>query len=149
MLKDVSHWKVRDVMTTDVYIVQPDTTMLQVAKIFASKGFHHLPVVDEGQLVGMISKGDLLHLSHAFPLDDPDRRNERDGELFARMLAGEIMTRQLVRLRPDMPVTVAVGIFLENLVHALPVVDEDEGLVGILTTMDLLRLAYVPQRAVK
>lgn len=136
---------VGQVMTAEVFFVTPEATMEQVHEIFSMHDFHHLPVVDRGSLVGMISKSDMLLLSNAFPLDDPARRRERDAELFPRILAKEMMTRQLVRLRPEMSVTVAAGILLENMFHAMPVVDEREDLVGILSWVDLVRLAYVPQ----
>jgi acetoin utilization protein AcuB len=137
---------VGQVMTTQVFFVAPDTTFDKVREIFSSHEFHHLPVLDKGSLVGMISKSDLLLLSNAFPLDDPARRRERDEELLSRILVKEVMTIQLVRLRPDMPIPVAVGIFLENIFHAMPVVDEEGELVGILSWIDLLRLAYVPRQ---
>ena len=137
---------VGQVMTTQVFFVSRDTTYDKVRDIFATHHFHHLPVLDDGSLVGMISKSDLLLLSNAFPLDDPSRRQERDDELLSRILVREVMTMQIVRLRPDMAVPVAVGIFLENLFHAMPVVDESGDLVGILSWIDLLRLAYVPQK---
>lgn len=136
---------VGQVMTSEVFFVSQDTTLDKVQEIFSAHHFHHLPVVDEGALIGILSKSDLLLLSNAFPLDDAERRKERNDALFSRILAGEIMTRQVVRLRPDMPVSVAVGIFLENLFHAMPVVDDLGNLVGILSTLDLLRLAYTPQ----
>lgn len=136
---------VGQVMTAEVFFVTPETTMEQVHEIFSMHEFHHLPVVDRGSLVGMISKSDMLLLSNAFPLDDAARRRERDSELFPRILVKEVMTRQLVRLRPEMSVTVAAGILLENMFHAMPVVDEREDLVGILSWVDLVRLAYVPQ----
>lgn len=132
-------------MTTQVFFVAPETTFDKVREIFSSHEFHHLPVLDKGSLVGMISKSDLLLLSNAFPLDDPARRRERDEELLSRILVKEVMTIQMVRLRPDMPILVAVGIFLENIFHAMPVVDEEGDLVGILSWIDLLRLAYVPR----
>lgn len=136
---------VGQVMTTQVFFVAPETTFDKVREIFSSHEFHHLPVLDKGSLVGMISKSDLLLLSNAFPLDDPARRRERDEELLSRILVKEVMTIQMVRLRPDMPIPVAVGIFLENIFHAMPVVDEEGDLVGILSWIDLLRLAYVPR----
>lgn len=141
-LQEVS---VGQVMTAEVFFVTPETTLEQVHEIFSMHEFHHLPVVDRGSLVGMISKSDMLLLSNAFPLDDAARRRERDAELFPRILVKEVMTRQLVRLRPEMSVSIAAGILLENMFHAMPVVDEREDLVGILSWVDLVRLAYVPQ----
>ncbi len=143
---DARHLKVHEVMTTDVYIIQPDTTLLEAQKIFQANTFHHLPVVSDGHLQGILSKSDILLISSAFPLDDPALRAEKNQPLLSRMLAEEVMTRNVVRLRPDMALEVAVGIFLENLFHALPVVDEKGNLLGILSWLDLIRVAYVPQQ---
>lgn len=138
--------KVHEVMTTDVYIIQPDTTLLEAQRIFQANTFHHLPVVTDGQLKGILSKSDVLLISTAFPLNDPDAREKHNEPLLSRMLAEEVMTRNVVKLRPDMALEVAVGIFLENLFHALPVVDTKDNLLGILSWLDLVRVAYVPQQ---
>ena len=139
------NYTVGQVMTPEVYIIHPDTTLDEVENVFDSHDFHHLPVVQDGELVGMISQADLLLISNAFPLDDPERRDARNERLFSKILAEEIMTKHPVKLQPEMALDVAVGIFLENMFHALPVVDQNNQLVGILSTLDLLRLAYVPQ----
>lgn len=139
------HVLVGEVMSKDVFFVTPDTTIDKALEVFESHDFHHLPVLKNDQLVGILSKSDILLLSCAFPLDDPEKRRERDRELFSRMLVGEIMTKQVVRLKPDMPVSVAAGILLENLFRAMPVVDHNGKLVGILSWIDLLRLAYIPR----
>ncbi|MCF8239237.1 MAG: CBS domain-containing protein [Saprospiraceae bacterium] len=138
--------KVHEVMTTDVYFIQPDTTLLEAQKVFQANAFHHLPVISDGHLQGILSKSDILLISNAFPLDDPEARNKNNEPLLARMLAEEVMTKHVVKLRPDMALGVAVGIFLENLFHAMPVVDNEGNLLGILSWLDLIRVAYVPQQ---
>ncbi len=146
---DARQLKVHEVMTTDVYIIQPDSTLLEAQQIFQSNSFHHLPVVSDGNLKGILSKSDILLISSAFPLNDPGTREKNNKPLLSRMLAEEVMTRNVVRLRPDMALGVAVGIFLENLFHALPVVDDKGNLLGILSWLDLLRVAYIPQQKLK
>lgn len=138
--------KVHEVMTTDVYIIQPNTTLLEAQRIFQANAFHHLPVVTEGKLNGILSKSDVLLISNAFPLNDPSEREKHNEPLLSRMLAEEVMTRNVVKLGPETTLEVAVGIFLENLFHAMPVVDEKGNLLGILSWLDLIRVAYVPQR---
>jgi acetoin utilization protein AcuB len=133
---------VREVMTSHPRVERPDTTMDKVMEIFEAEDFNHLPILDKGVLVGIISKSDVLLLSCAFPLDDPERRKAANKALFAKLLAHEVMTRQVVRLRPDMKVSVAAGIFLENLFQAMPVVDDQDQLVGIVSWVDLVRVAY-------
>ena len=110
---------VSEVMTSDVYIIQPNATLLEARRIFDTHGFHHLPVVEEGRVVGMLSKSDVMLVSSAFPIQDPDARNEKNTALLAKLLCEEVMTRRVVKLKPDMLLGVAVGIFLENLFHAL------------------------------
>ncbi len=138
--------KVHEVMTTDVYIIQPNTTLLEAQRIFKANTIHHLPVVLDGHLEGMLSKSDLLLISTAFPLNDPGARDKNNEPFLSKMLAAEVMTKHVVKLGPDMTLEVAVGIFLENLFHAMPVVDEKGNLLGILSWLDLIRVAYVPQR---
>lgn len=133
---------VSEVMTSHPRVESPDTTMDKVMEIFEEEDFNHLPILENGVLVGIISKSDVLLLSCAFPLDDPERRKATNKALFAKLLAHEVMTRQVVRLRPDMKVSVAAGIFLENLFQAMPVVDDQDQLVGIVSCVDLVRVAY-------
>jgi CBS domain-containing protein len=142
---DPVNLQICEVMTSEVYIIQPDTTLQEARRIFDTHGFHHLPVVEEGRVVGMLSKSDVMLVSTAFPIQDSDARNEKNAALLSKLLAEEVMTRQVVKLKPDMTLGVAVGIFLENLFHALPVVDEEGQLVGIISLIDLIRVAYVPQ----
>ncbi len=143
---DPRQLKVHEVMTTDVYIIQPDTTLLEAQRIFKANTIHHLPVVLDGHLEGILSKTDLLLISTAFPLHDSGARDKNNEPMLSRMLAGEVMTRHVVKLRPDMALDVAVGIFLENLFHAMPVVDSKGNLLGILSWLDLIRVAFVPQQ---
>ena len=142
---DLESLHINEVMTSEVYIISPDTTLLEARRIFDTHGFHHLPVVKEGRVVGMLSKSDVMLVSSGFPIQDPDVRKEKNSSLLSKLLAEEVMTRQVVKLKPEMQLGVAVGIFLENLFHALPVVDEDNQLVGILSLIDLVRVAYVRQ----
>lgn len=58
------------------------------------------------------------------------------------MLAKDVMTQQVVKLHSEDPITVALGIFKENLFHALPIVDDENKVVGMLTTFDMLTYAY-------
>lgn len=143
---DSRQLKVHEVMTTDVYIIQPNTTLLEAQRLFKVNTIHHLPVVLDDHLEGILSKSDLLLISTAFPLNDPGARDKHNEPLLSKMLAAEVMTKHVVKLGPDMSLEVAVGIFLENLFHAMPVVDEKGNLLGILSLLDLIRVAYVPQR---
>ncbi|MCB0617166.1 MAG: CBS domain-containing protein [Saprospiraceae bacterium] len=134
---------VRQLMTTEVITVKPNDTMLRVHEIFGAKDIHHLPVVDpKGVVVGMMSTSDYLSVANAFPLFRPDKREEANKKLFSTLLVEDVMTRQVATLSPDDELVAAGSLFKENLFHAVPIVDEEGLLLGILTTYDLLEFFF-------
>ena len=90
---------------------------------------HHLPVIDEGKLVGLLTTHDINRLS----------RSNID---FERTPIEDIMTTQLATLDPNAKVGTASEILLENLFHAIPIVDAESHLVGLVTSFDLLKYSY-------
>lgn len=134
--------KVSEIMSKDLVSVSPNDLMTKISKIFDNADFHHIPVVDEGQrLAGMISKHDFNLLCDKTTLFNK-RSKEINDEIFKAMVAQDIMVKNLVKLHPDDPLSKAVGILKENIFHALPVIDDEKKLVGLLTTYDLLIYAY-------
>ena len=134
---------VKQIMTTEVVTVRPDDTMELVHRIYNTSEIHHLPVVNgEGVVVGIVSKSDYYSISNAFPLFRPDLREAANERLFKSLLVEDVMTRQVAMLSPDDSLTVAAGFFKENIFHAIPIVDREGKLVGILTTFDLLNFFF-------
>lgn len=134
--------RIADIMTESVIVVQPTDTMETVQDIFRKHNIHHIPVVEEGRVVGILSYGDYLKLLHGFTLFKTRKSDEYNDAILRSLLVKEVMTKQVATIRPDDTVEVAAGFFRENLFHALPVVDEEGLLVGIVTTYDLLHHAY-------
>lgn len=133
------HTKIRDLMSTEVHCLAPNDTLQKVSEIFRKHKFHHIPVVDpQRRVLGMVSKSDFLAVSNAFPLFNEEKREEANERIFKSLLVEDVMTRQIATLGPDDTLEFASGYFLENLFHALPVVDENEVLVGLLSTYDVL-----------
>lgn len=69
--KDVDATPVSDVMTRDVLTISPDTSAHEAARHMASRWIRHLPVVDGGQVVGVVSQRDLVGIFAAL-VQDPD-----------------------------------------------------------------------------
>ncbi len=132
---------VAQIMSTPVITVGPNDTMSEVQDIFRKNNIHHIPVMDDGKVVGIISKSDYYRLLHGFTLFKTQKSEQYNDAIMRSLLAGEAMTRQVATLAPGDSLEMAVGFFRENLFHALPVVDKGR-LVGILTTFDLLTHAY-------
>lgn len=133
---------VSDVMTSDLITIHPKEPMTEVDKIFREYEIHHIPVVDEDySIVGMLSKSDYLRTLHGLTLFKVAKAEAYNEAMLRSLLVEEVMTRQVAQIRPDAQLSLAADMLLENLFHALPVV-EGKRLVGIVTTFDLLKLAY-------
>lgn len=119
---------ISSIMTTDLITVGPDDTLDRVRAIFLSKRIHHLPVVEGKRLLGILTTYDL------FKLERPDTN-------LNQIKVRDAMTTKLAKLEPHQKVGIAAEVFLENLFHAVPIV-EGENLVGIVTTFDVLKYNF-------
>ncbi|MBK9257176.1 MAG: CBS domain-containing protein [Saprospiraceae bacterium] len=134
---------VKSVMTSEVISVPEDMILKEVNYIFEKEMIHHIPVVDQYQrCVGMISRSDMLLLldwGTKLNLPSSERKNIF---LLTSNLAKDMMETNVLKVTRDDLIGKCVDIFKENYFHALPVVDEDGRLEGIITTYDLMILAY-------
>ncbi|MFT6320716.1 MAG: CBS domain-containing protein [Granulosicoccus sp.] len=130
----------RNLMTKDLTVIQLDTPFHKIKSIFDANSFHHLPVVDKMAMVkGIISKSDFTPLTYQLS-------NETTGKTYSKkaynnIFAKDIMTKNPVFLNPEDSIGLAADLFLENVYHAIPIM-EDGVLVGIITTHDLLAFAF-------
>ncbi len=124
------------IMCRKLTTVGPDDSLHRVKEIFDLHGFHHLPVAENGRLVGVISDRDLLRNVSPF-LGRLSERTQDTATLERR--AHQIMTRHPVAISPSMELPDAVQLLLSSPISCLPVVNEAGQLVGIVTWRDLLR----------
>jgi CBS domain-containing protein len=131
---------ISEIMTNGLVTVYPDTSAKKVLDIFKQNEFHHIPVVEKGEmLVGIISKEDFFRVSYILSQQTTGKTwTEKEYE---SMTAKEFMTEYPMTLAPEDTIGLAADIFLNNKFHALPVV-EDQRLVGIVTSHDLLRYGF-------
>lgn len=134
--------KVKDIMTTDVISVLENDSMQTVSDIIKTSNIHHVPVTDEdNNLRGIISKLDVVLLQDWATNLNLRSALKTNAQVFRSQTAGQRMTTQMAKISPDDTLEICADIFKENLFHCLPVLDEGQ-LVGIVTTYDLLRIAY-------
>ena len=130
---------VSTIMTNNPVRLSPFDPLVKVKSIFEKMNIHHIPVVDEGKLVGIVSKTDFLFFKRGFNNTNVIQKMEEIR--LNNYVVKDIMTTGLAKLEPDDKINVALEIFKKNIFHAIPVVD-DGRLVGILTTHDIInRLA--------
>ncbi|MFK7937279.1 MAG: CBS domain-containing protein [Saprospiraceae bacterium] len=133
---------VDQLMTRDVITLSIESFVDKAVEIFAEHQFHHIPVVVERRIVGIISREDVRRVEHYFSIYKLKESQDFNADFFYTLPVADIMTKQVAMLRPTDKVSVAAGIFRENLFRALPIVNERKEPVGILTTYDLLNYAY-------
>lgn len=130
---------VSEIMTKNLVTVKPDETIDRIHDLFERHSFHHIPVVDKNKLVGIISKTDYVKIRHMLATTWSGETICQD--MYKDMCAGDIMSREPLKIEPADTIGLAADIFRANALHALPVVEDGE-LVGIVTSHDLLNYAY-------
>lgn len=141
--------KVRDVMTTEVVTADPDTSVNLVARLMAGKDISGIPVVDGGELIGIVTELDLIVrntrlkppaffalLDARIPLETPAHYHERLRHMLGT-LARDVMTEEVVTIGPDEELETLAEVMVKRRVNPLPVV-EDGALVGIVSRSDII-----------
>jgi CBS domain-containing protein len=130
--------RVRDVMSSPVVTVAPDTHLKEVADLLVRHEVSAVPVVDDGALVGIVSEADLVPLelapdprAHLAPVREPPPGVPR--------VVAEVMTREVVALPEGADAAEAGRLMLERRIKSIPVV-QGRRVVGIVARRDLLKV---------
>jgi CBS domain-containing protein len=117
-------------MTRELITVSPEDHLEKVKDIFSEKQIHHMPVVENDELVGLVTTSDLLWLNEDF-------------DSYKYIKVARIMTKKLAVLEPADKIGTAAQVFLRNWFHALPIVKPGtKTLVGIVTSFDILYYSF-------
>lgn len=155
----MKHDKVGSVMTTDVVRAEYDTPFKEVARLLADHRISGLPVIDDDKVIGVISETDLMARQAATP--DPyasprrhpfgalTRRARRQAAKAEARTAGRLMTEPPITVPADDTIVEAARTMARHRVERLPVVDEEERLVGIVTRRDLLQVFLRPDEEIR
>jgi CBS domain-containing protein len=157
----MKHHKVGSVMTTDVVRATYGTPLKEVARLLAAHRISGLPVVDEDDhVIGVISETDLVARQVATPESYEPRRRlafvsrlTRDARRQAAKAhartAGRLMTEPPVTAHADDTIVEAARTMARHQVERLPVLDEADRLVGIVTRRDLLQVFLRPDKEIR
>ena len=129
---------VRNWMSKDLITVEQDLSMMEASQLMREKNVRLLPVIDgKGKLVGIVSDRDLKAAS-------PSKATTLDVHelyyLLSKIKVSEVMNKKVTTIHPDETVEKAAVMMLEKKISGLPVVDEKEDLVGLLTQGDVFRV---------
>jgi acetoin utilization protein AcuB len=127
---------VQTYMTRNPISIKPDDTFPQAMSVIRTNKIRHLPVVDNGRLVGILVEKDLLsnQPSQATTLSVYEIYS-----LLEMLRVRQMMTRPVITVEGDCPVEDAARIMVDNQISCLPVM-EGEKLVGIITETDIFRV---------
>ena len=128
---------VHDWMTHPAISVAPEASVRLAQQIMHDYQIRHLPVVKAGRLAGMLSSGDIRR---AMPSNATSLSIWEIHALWDSVTVGEVMSCNLITVKPDTSMLEAVRLLYENRFNSLPVVDDGGLLVGIVTEVDIYRL---------
>ena len=125
-------------MASKVTTVDPDTGLLEAQSLMQRMQIRHLPVIDaDRHLVGMITDRDIRS---ALPYElAKGSGGQKEREKYAHLKVGDVMSTDLLTISPTHTIQDALLLIEQKKVGALPVVEDDGKLVGILSVRDLLR----------
>jgi CBS domain-containing protein len=143
--------KVRDIMTVEVVVAHPDTSVNLVARLMAGRDISGVPVVEDGRVVGIVTELDLIVrntrleppaffalLDARIPLETPGHYRERMRHMLGT-LARHVMTEKVVSIGPDEELESLAAIMVKRRVNPLPVIEEGR-LVGIVSRSDIVAM---------
>lgn len=120
---------VRDVMTTRPRCAAPDTTLSEVAELMEAEDVGAIPVVDGERLLGMVTDRDIVIRAIAKGKDPRETP------------VAQIASKDLVTLEPDQDLSDALKLMAQYQVRRLPVIEDEDRLVGVVSQADVALLA--------
>ena len=128
---------VKEFMSTEVVTIAEDKNMLEVRELMRSSDKRRLPVVDDiSRVRGIITDADVSRTS---PTDATTLSRYEANYLLGKLKVRDVMTKNVITVHYDAGVEDAAYLLYKNKINALPVVDDDNKLCGIITDSDIFR----------
>jgi len=120
-------------MAREVVAIERDASLRRARRIMDNRQIRHLPVVEKGRLVGLISDRDIRA---AAPSSAASMAPEAREEFLDQLKVGHVMTKQVLTATPETPIEEAALLMRQHKIGCLPVLEENL-LVGIITETDI------------
>ncbi len=143
--------KVKDIMTTEIITVSPDTEIVKAAKILLKKRINGLPVIDDsGKLAGILCQSDLVAQQKSIPIPSvftllesfipltSIKRIDKEVEKIAALTVKQAMTPNPVTVSPQTDIEDVAKLMVDKKYYTLPVMEGDK-IVGIVGKEDVLK----------
>jgi CBS domain-containing protein len=143
---------VAEIMRTDVPIVSPGDSIATLARLMVVSGLPGLPVVENGEIIGIVTESDLIAREADVDIPNPvgfldaiftvdvGRDFDEDMRRVLAVTARELMTHPVINIKQSATIQQLATVILDERVNPVPVLDDDLQLVGIVTRADLVRV---------
>ena len=129
---------IADLMTRNVLSIDLDNSMLDLHQMMKDHNIRHIPVLENGCFYGMVTQKSVLaktmYLLDKYGVNALQRREKQ-------VPVSELVDKDVVFANQTMPLTDAARFFLNNRHGCLPIVDDENQLLGIVTSSDFVRLS--------
>ena len=134
-MKNGKEGVVREIMMGSPVTLKPADTLDLANDVISLGRIRHIPVVEDGRLVGLLSERDLMGAAttEIFGL-----KQKRKSALLKSVLIKEVMKIKVITVRPDTPIKDAAYLMADKKIGCVPVVERG-ALMGLVTTTDILR----------
>ncbi|KKQ51172.1 MAG: hypothetical protein US70_C0022G0048 [Parcubacteria group bacterium GW2011_GWD2_38_11] len=148
--------KIKEAMTSNVISVTVDTKITDVAKILHTNRIHGVPVVSDSKLVGIITETDFFtknevylpffidFLKNTVSENSMDEKKQQQFKQLLEARAVDIMSENCTTLCPDDDISAMFKLIKESKLHTVPVISENNELVGVITIADIVKLIQIP-----
>jgi len=135
MKNNLFHTEVTALMREHLITLHPKEKLERAKQIFHDYDFHHIPIVADGKLVGIISQGDILNIEGIYART---YYNETRKLYLGTETVDIIMKRHVITVEKDATIMDAIDQMLDYYINAVPVVHSNE-IIGLITTYDILK----------
>ena len=141
----------KDIMSTEVLTVKPETSVIELAQLLTSHNINGAPVIDDdGKLIGVVTENDLvfqkkkvhiptvINILDSFIYLESQEKMKKEMEKIAGVTVEKIYSRDVKTVSPETPIEEIATIMSEKFIHTIPVMDNDT-IVGVIGKKDIIR----------
>jgi CBS domain-containing protein len=139
-MDNISEIKISHIMTTEIIAANPTNRFSQVFQFFSEKEINHMPVVENGKLLGIISNKDMMKYVYKYIIV---QKRSDIAALDAEVKLDDIMTKNIVTAHEDITLAEVKDLFAKAHFNCLPIVNGEDKLVGIVTPKDLMKMKVI------
>lgn len=139
-MDNISEIKISQIMTAEVIAANPNNRFSQVFQFFSEREINHMPIVENEKLIGIISNKDMM--KHVYKYIVVQKKSDI-AALDAEVKLVDIMTKNIVTAHEDTTLIEVKNLFAKSHFNCLPIVNNDDKLVGIVTPKDLMKMKVI------